>query len=103
MKTRTDILKLRQAQLNAQRQVLIRMPNNVKAKEPLNEKAKPMQADTQNDKRDAIRADFAIPPVVHTPDAKRRAAQLSQVEMEAIRTEALTYTRPYDAGERKEL
>ena len=103
MKTRTDIWKLRQAQLNAHSQVLIRMPspspNNAKAKEPSNEKATPKKAAAPSDSRDAIRTDFAIPPVFPKQNEKRRSTEPDEVEMAAIRQEALIYTRPFGGDE----
>lgn len=99
MKNRTDVWKLRQMQ-QAQPRVLVRMPTsqNIKTKEQPHEKATPKETDAPSDKRDAIRDDFAIPPSFK-PDEKRRAAELVEMEMAAIRQEALVYTRPYEGGE----
>lgn len=88
-------------QQQAQRRVLIRMPSsdNSKAKEQPHEKTTSKQANAPSDMRDAIRSDFAIPPVFHKPDEKRRSTELDPLEMEAIRAEAVNYTRPFEGGE----
>ena len=105
MKTRADMWKLRQAQQRAQQQVLIRMPSpqNTKSKELANEKVTPKQTSAPDEKRKDVLTNFAIPPVFSKPDAKRRAAELDPLEMEAIRNEALIYTRPFDGEEERSI
>ncbi len=103
MKTRNDLWILRQTQ-QAQPRVLIRMPTpqNIKSKEQHNEKATPKQTDAPSDMRDELRTDFAIQPVFPKPDAERRPTQPDPVEMEAIRAEALIYTRLFGGEERRD-
>lgn len=99
MMTRNELWQKRQQAIRVARTQL----NNITRKEKLSEKATPKQMDTPVEKRNAVLANFAITPSFPERDEGNRSAEPDPLEMEAIRQEAVNYTRPFGGNKGREL